>query len=99
MPMNLRGRFAMPRSKKPWFTTFASPLLRGPWNLARSTPKGFGKGTKLEHGSVGKPSVIALRALKVPERIVYDLPFNQIFLRLLPVQMPRATMEIGGRTP
>ena len=89
----------MSRAKKPWFTAFASPLLRRPWHMTRTTPKGFGKGTKLEHGSVGKPSVIALWALELPESIMHDFPVNQFFLRLLPVQMPRATLDIGGHTP
>ena len=88
----------MPRAKKPWFTTIARPLLGGPWNLASSTPKGFGKGLKLEHRCVCKPRVFTTRALKMPERIVHDVARVAFFLRLLLVKAPRAIMEIDGHT-
>ena len=35
----------------------------------------------------------------MPERVIDDQPFFPIVLRLLLVQMPRATMEVGGHTP
>ena len=89
----------MPRAKKPWFATLASPLLRWPVDLAGSAPEWFGQGAKLEHRSVGKPSVLASWALKKPEGFVVDLPVVTLFLRLQNVQVLRAKMEIGGHAP
>ncbi len=40
----LRKRFAMPRAKEPRLTALASPLLRGPRNLATTTPTRLGQG-------------------------------------------------------
>ena len=97
--MYIRERLAMPPAKKPWLTTLASPLLGWPWDLAGSTPKGFGQSTKLEHRSVGKPSVFASWALNMPVRFVEDLPVITLFLRLQIVQVLRAKMEICGYTP
>ena len=42
---HLCWRFPMPRAKIPELTAFANPLLRGPRDLARPTPKTSGDGT------------------------------------------------------